>query len=136
MSTRLLYHSFGVRGYIYQHTKYQGRSVLFKIKPQRDLYVCPIGLGWDTVKMNLASGSVIFVGDGKGSEALEPFWEMLGPRRMKRIKAVGIDLGQAYTKAVEENLPDAKIVYDHFHVVKLANDALTDLRRSVHAEIS
>jgi transposase len=82
-----------------------------------------------TVVLNLESGAVVFVGDGKGSDALNPFWERLG-RRKKRIKSVAVDMSPAYTKAVRENLPKAALVYDHFHVIKLYNEQLTALRRS------
>ena len=36
--------------------------------------------------------------------------------------------------AVATNLPKAKIVFDHFHVIKLFNDKLSDLRRELHRE--
>jgi transposase len=82
-----------------------------------------------TVLLNLKSGAVIFVGDGKGSEALEPFWEKIKGKNSVQIKAVAVDMSPAYTKAVREHLPKAKIVYDHFHVIKLFNEKLSDFRR-------
>lgn len=85
--------------------------------------------------MNLESGAIIFVGDGKGSAALAPFWKMLGPSRRRKIKAVAIDLSPAYISAVTENLPKAKIVFDHFHVVKLMNDQVTEIRRRLYHEV-
>jgi transposase len=83
-----------------------------------------------TVVLNLETGAVVFVGKGKGTESLQPFWKQLG-RRKKRIKAVAIDMSAAFTKAVRENLPKAKLVYDHFHVVKLYNEKLSGLRREL-----
>ena len=86
-----------------------------------------------TIVLNLETGAVIYVGKGKGSEALEPFWERLG-RSRKKIKSVAIDMSAAYTKAVSENLPEALLVYDHFHVIKLYNEKLSDLRRELYAK--
>jgi transposase len=86
-----------------------------------------------TIVLNLKTGAVIFVGKGKGAEALEPFWEKLG-RRKEKIKSVAIDMSAAYTKAVRENLPKAWLVYDHFHVIKLYNEKLSDLRRKLYGE--
>jgi transposase len=83
-----------------------------------------------TVVLNLETGAIVFVGEGKGTESLKPFWEKLG-RRKKRIKAVAIDMSAAFTKAVRENLPEGKLVYDHFHVVKLYNEKLSGLRREL-----
>ena len=83
-----------------------------------------------TVVLNLITGAVIFVGEGKGSDALAPFWRRI--KRIKsKIKAVAIDMSPAYIAAVLENLPEAAIVFDPFHVVKYLNDKLSDFRRSL-----
>jgi transposase len=86
-----------------------------------------------TVVLDLESGVVVFVGDGKGAGSLAPFW-----RRLKRsgaqVQAVAIDLSPAYAQAVAAHLPQATIVYDHFHLVRLYNEALSDLRRSLQRE--
>ena len=84
-----------------------------------------------TVVMDLDSGAVVFVGDGKGADALEPFWKRLRPSGAK-IEAVAMDMSAAYRGAVSAHLKKAVIVFDHFHVVKLFNDKLSDLRRSLH----
>jgi transposase len=83
-----------------------------------------------TVVLDLHTGAVIFVGDGKGSDALTPFWKML-KRSTADIKAVAIDMSPAYIAAVLENLPKAAIVFDRFHVMNLYNDKLSDLRRDL-----
>jgi len=84
-----------------------------------------------TIVLDLGSGAVVFVGDGKGSEALAPFWTRLKRSRAK-IKAVAIDMSPAYISAVMENLPEATIVFDHFHVIKLFNEKLSDFRRALY----
>jgi transposase len=86
-----------------------------------------------TVVLDMDTGAVIFVGDGKGSDALAPFWKRLKRSRAK-IKAVAMDMSPAYISAVSGHLPDAAIVFDHFHVVKLFNDKLSDLRRALYHE--
>jgi len=86
-----------------------------------------------TVVLDLESGAIIFVGDGKGAEALEPFWKRLNCSRAT-IEAVAIDMSPAYISAVMEHLPGASIVFDHFHVVKLFNDKLSGLRRDLYRE--
>lgn len=253
MSTSLLYHAFGVRGYNYVTTEYTGGTVRFTIEQRRHTYRCPVcesrqvsprgtqersfktvpiggrpvclvlaiprveclsckivrqvelpfadprrsytrsferyalelsrrmtiqdvaqhlQVGWDTIKdivkrdlqrrfkkprlgklkqiaideisighghryltvvLNLQSGAVVFVGDGKGAEALEPFWGRLRAARAK-VEAVATDMSPAYIQAVRENLGDAVHVFDHFHVVKLFNEKLSDFRRELHRE--
>lgn len=86
-----------------------------------------------TVVMDLDSGAVVFVGDGKGAGALKPFWKRLRPSGAK-IEAVAMDMSGGYQAAVRANLPKAAIVFDHFHVVKLFNNKLSDLRRQLYRE--
>lgn len=87
-----------------------------------------------TVVLDLLSGAVVFVGDGKGVEALEPFWKRLRQSHAK-IKAVATDMGKAYIRAVRDNLAKAVHVFDHFHVVKLYNDKLSALRRELYHQV-
>ena len=86
-----------------------------------------------TVVLNLQTGAVVFVGDGKGAEALEPFWGRLRAAKAK-VEAVATDMSPAYILAVRENLGDAIHVFDHFHVVKLFNEKLSDFRRELYRE--
>jgi transposase len=86
-----------------------------------------------TVVMDLESGAVVFVGDGKGAKALKPFWRRLRGSKA-RIEAVAMDMSKAYREAVSTHLPKATIVFDRFHVVKLFNEKLTQLRRDLHRE--
>jgi transposase len=88
-----------------------------------------------TVVMDLDSGAVVFVGDGKGAGALKPFWKRLRPSGAV-IEAVAMDMSGGYRAAVRANLPKAAIVFDHFHVVKLFNDKLSELRRQLYREAS
>ncbi len=84
-----------------------------------------------TVVLDLDSGAVVFVGDGKGAKALQPFWKRLKGSKAK-IEAVAMDMSPAYRGAVSTHLPKAKIVFDRFHVMKLFNEKLSELRRALH----
>lgn len=86
-----------------------------------------------TVVLDMESGAVVFVGQGKGAEALDPFWKRLR-RSGAQVEAVAIDMSQAYIHAVRAHLPQATLVFDRFHVVKLMNDKLSDLRRDMQRE--
>ena len=88
--------------------------------------------GYLTIVLDIESGAVVFVGDGKGSEALEPFWARLRRYRKVKIEAVAIDMSPAYIKAISENLKEAAIVFDHFHVIKMMNEKISDFRRQLH----
>lgn len=84
--------------------------------------------GFITVVRNLDSGAVLFIGKGKGGEALKPFKRRLRSKA-KQIEAVSIDMSSAYAAWLADVLPKAEIVYDHFHVIKLMNERMDALRR-------
>ena len=88
-----------------------------------------------TVVMDLKTGAVVFVGDGKGAGALEPFWKRLRCSRAT-VKGVAMDMSPAYRSAVTNHLPDAALVFDHFYVIKRFNDKLSDLRRPLYYEVN
>lgn len=120
-----------------QKADLQRRFKKVKLKKLRQLAIDEISIGkkgrYLTVVLDLKSGAVVFVGEGKGGEALEPFWRRLRASRAK-IQAVAMDMSPAYIKAVSEQLPKAQIVFDHFHIIKLFNEKLSDLRRELFRE--
>ena len=85
-----------------------------------------------TVVRDLQSGAVIHVGDGKGIAALNGLSKKL---RKKKLKVVAMDMSNAYFSWVEKHFPKARIVFDHFHVIKLMNERLDKLRRRYIAEL-
>lgn len=75
------------------------------------------------------SGRTVWAAEGKSAETLGLFFAELGPERSKAIEIVTMDMSAAYTKAVEDQAPQAEIVYDRFHVVQLLNAAVDEVRR-------
>jgi transposase len=86
-----------------------------------------------TIVLDLHSGAIVYVGEGKDAAALDDFWKRLKASRAK-IEAVAIDMSRAYFWAVRQHLKAAVVVFDHFHVIKLYNDKLTKLRRHLYRE--
>lgn len=110
-----------------------------KLKNLQQIAIAEIAIGkghrYLTVVLNLLTGAVVVVGDGKGVAALQPFWRRLRAARAK-IKAVATDMSKAYVKAVRDNLPGVVHVFDHVHVVKLFNDKLSAFRRELYHQAS
>lgn len=50
-------------------------------------------------------------------------------RKGVNIKYIATDLSSAFISSVYENCPNAVHVFDHFHVVKLMNEKLDEIRR-------
>ena len=84
-----------------------------------------------TVVVDLETGRIVYVGNGKGADALDGLWPRL-KRAGCRIEAVASDLSEAFISAVREHLPNAVQVYDHFHIVKLMNEKLDKVRRDTY----
>lgn len=86
-----------------------------------------------TLVLDLESGAVIHVGEGKGGEALTAFWKRLRSSGAK-IRAVATDMSPAYVEAVTTHLPGVPLIFDRFHVMKLYNDKLSNLRRDLYRQ--
>jgi transposase len=86
-----------------------------------------------TLVIDLESGRVVWVAKGKQGKALKPFWRALRLAKAK-IQAVCCDLSAAYWSAIVKNLPEAAVVFDRFHLVKLMNEKLDEVRRSLWRE--
>jgi transposase len=110
-----------------------------KLKHLRQIAIDEISTGkgqrYLTVVLDLESGAVVHVGEGKGGDALRAFWVRLRHSRAK-IQAVATDMSLAYIEAVLTYLPGATLVFDRFHVIKLYNQKLSDLRRDLHRELT
>ena len=74
-------------------------------------------------------GAVVWVGEGKSGATLQRFFDQLGPARAAQLQAASMDLHGAYAKVTLANAPQAQVCADPFHVIKLANHALDQVRR-------
>jgi transposase len=97
-----------------------------------DEFAVKKGHVYKTIVVDLDRGRIIYVGEGKGADALDKFWKKVAKKGVV-IKTVATDLSSAFTSSVLQNAPGAVHVFDHFHVVKLMNDKLDDIRRSQYA---
>jgi transposase len=78
---------------------------------------------------NHRDGKVVWASEGKSAETANGFFDRLGPEACAQIKVVTMDMGGAFIKSVSEKCPHATIAFDPFHVVKLANTAVDEVRR-------
>jgi transposase len=77
---------------------------------------------------------VIWAGEGRSAETLKGFFGKLSADCRAGIKEVTIDMAGGYIKAIESCLPEVEIVFDRFHVQRLASDAVDEVRRSMVRE--
>lgn len=88
-----------------------------------------------TIVVDHIKGRVVWVHPGKNADTVRRFFAELGPERAAKIEAVTIDMSGAYIQAVEEGAPQARLIFDRFHVQRLAHDALDEVRREQMREL-
>lgn len=88
------------------------------------------GHKYKTIVVDLVTGRILYVGDGKSEQSLEKFWKRVRKKGVN-IKYVSTDMSDAFINSVRHNAPQAVLVFDHFHVVKLMNEKLDEIRCEV-----
>jgi len=76
------------------------------------------------------TGDATWIGEGRSQKAIGKFFDELGPERSEKLVAVTMDMCAPYIAEVQQRAPNAEIAFDPFHVVKLANEAVHDIRRT------
>lgn len=81
--------------------------------------------------VNLETKKVMYVTEGKSNKTVEDFSKDLEAHKGKveNIKNVSCDMSAAFIKGVNKYLPEAKITFDKFHVIKIINEAVDSVRR-------
>jgi transposase len=90
--------------------------------------------GHDYVSLfvDLDARRVLYVADGRGADTVEEFADDLEAHKgdASNVKQVCIDMSQAFISGVKQNLTEAEITFDRFHVMKLLGDAVDQVRRA------
>jgi len=74
------------------------------------------------------AGAIVWCPPGRNAQTLQAFFDLLGPQRVATISAVSIDISGGYEKAIREHAPVAEGCFDPFHVVRLAQRAVDQVR--------
>ncbi len=84
-----------------------------------------------TLFVDLDERKTIFVTEGKNKETVSEFVKDLEAHKGKKenIKSVSSDMSPAFIAGIGEYLPKAEIVFDKFHILKIINKAVDDVRK-------
>src|SRR5580692_9354474 len=84
-----------------------------------------------TVVSNLQSGEPLWFGWERKRETLDRFFEAeLSARQRKRIEAACVDMHEPFRLSLEQWVPQCRLIYDKFHVMQHANEAVSEVRRA------
>jgi transposase len=90
------------------------------------------GHNYITVFVDLSNSEVLYATEGKDSSTMLRFAEYLeahGGSR-DRIEDIAMDMSSAFISGAAAYFPNARVIFDKFHVVKMAGEAVDEVRRS------
>ena len=84
-----------------------------------------------TVVSNLETGEPLWFGKDRKEHTLDEFFrDELSALQRGRITAACVDMWEPFTKSILKWVPECRIVYDKFHVMQHANQAVDEVRRA------
>lgn len=94
------------------------------------------GHHYATLVINYETGEVVWMGKGRSQETLESFFKELPEDIRAGISAVALDMWQPYMSAIERYCPQAKLVFDLYHVVSSFNKVIDKVRSQEYKKAS
>jgi transposase len=76
-----------------------------------------------------------FGGTDRSEASLDQFFAWLGPRKSAAIRLAVMDMWKAFRNSTRRNAPNAKILFDKFHVLRHLSDALDRVRKHEYARL-
>ena len=84
-----------------------------------------------TVTSNLETSEPLWLGPERKKETLDEFFRtQLSARQRRNVTAACVDMWEPFRLSIEQWLPNCKIIYDKFHIMQHANDAVDEVRRA------
>lgn len=81
-----------------------------------DEFAIQKGHRYATVVIEPSTRRVLWVGRGRGREEVRPFFQRLGKQGCEQLQAAVMDMWEPYEQEVRRHCPNARIVYDLFHI--------------------
>ena len=93
------------------------------------------GQSYITLLTDLEQSRVVEVVEDRTTEAAGKLWDSLSPEQKATVEAVAVDMWAPFIQTVQQQVPDADVVHDKFHVSKYLNEAVDKVRRQEHKEL-
>lgn len=89
------------------------------------------------VVSDLERGRPIWIGgEGRKEEDMDKFFAELGPKKTKHIRLAVMDMWKAFRNSTNKHAPNAKILFDKFHIIKHLSEAMDKVRREEYNRVS
>lgn len=94
------------------------------------------GHSYRIIVSDIERGRVIWVGgEGHKEEDLDHFFADLGEKKSRQARLAVMDMWKAFSNSVRRNAPQAKIIYDKFHIVQHLSTAMDEVRRREYKRV-
>jgi transposase len=93
------------------------------------------GHSYITLLSDLEQSRVLDVVEERTAEAAEQLWAALTPEQKQSVEAVAVDMWEPFIQSIQQEVPEADIVHDKFHVSKYLGEAVDKVRRQEHKEL-
>lgn len=89
------------------------------------------GHNYVTTFVDMDKSKVIFATEGKDSNTVKKFAEKLEEHNgnVEKVENISCDMSKAFRKGIRENFDESKVTYDQFHVIKMFNKAVNEVRK-------
>ena len=88
------------------------------------------GHDYMTIVLDLETGRIVWVGDGRYESTLSDFFSEMTEAQRASIEAVAVDMSPPYRHGLNIWVPQAAVVYDFFHLVAKYGTEVIDVIRS------
>lgn len=95
------------------------------------------GQRYESLVYDIDAATVEYVCDDRRQESLESYYRQFAPEELAGIEVVAMDMWDPYIAATRALVPQAaeKIVFDRFHVMSFAVDAVDEVRKQEHRQL-
>ncbi len=84
-----------------------------------------------TVIVDHLTGQVVWAGKDRKVKTLLRFFRQLGPERAAQLEAISTDMWEPYSIVLRKKAPQARVIFDRFHIVRHLNNAVTKVRQQL-----
>ncbi len=89
------------------------------------------------VVSDLERGRPIWIGgEGRKEIDMDKFFVELGAKKAKRIRLAVMDMWEAFRTSTKKHVPQAKIIFDKFHIIKHLSEAMDNVRREEYKRVT